>query len=281
MMKRVVAGLFVFSAFVLAQGPPPGGPGFGRGSGGGRGMGMMGGASAYVTGVPFSAVQVVQTQEALTDGNTITKKYQTNIARDSQGRVRTEETITPRSGSTGQTQTIVTILDYVAQTRTVLDSSTMTAWQSPLRVPSSNRGGGLRPAGTAFAPRVAGAGQENAPNITRTTMAPQVVNGVLASGTQHVEVIPAGQIGNERAIQITRQTWVSNALKVPVQIRSSDPRFGITSMELTNIVQSEPNGSLFVVPAGYTVKQGRGGPGFAGPGGPRPGAQNRGGRQPK
>jgi len=44
-------------------------------------MGMMGGASPYVTGAPFSAVQVVQTQESLMDGNTITKKYQTNLAR--------------------------------------------------------------------------------------------------------------------------------------------------------------------------------------------------------
>jgi hypothetical protein len=94
----------------------------------------------------------------------------------------------------------------------------------------------------------------------------QVVNGVLATGTQVVETIAAGQIGNDRAIQITRLTWVSVDLKVPVQIRSSDPRFGTTVMDLTNIVQAEPNGSLFVVPAGYTVKQGRGGPGF-GPGG--------------
>jgi hypothetical protein len=116
----------------------------------------------------------------------------------------------------------------------------------------------------------------------RTDLTPQSVNGVLAAGTQHSETIPAGAIGNARPIQTTRITWVSNDLKVPVRIQSSDPRFGSTDMELTNISQGEPSASLFVVPAGYTVKTGgpggfggpRGGPG--GPGGDR--AQNRGPR---
>ena len=47
-------------------------------------------------------------------------------------------------------------------------------------------------------------------------------------------------------------------------------------MELTNIAQTEPSASLFVVPAGYTVTQGGGG---RGPGGPR-GAARRGSRPP-
>jgi hypothetical protein len=39
-------------------------------------------------------------------------------------------------------------------------------------------------------------------------------------------------------------------------------------MDLTNIIQAEPSASLFVVPAGYTLKTG-GGPGRpGGPGGP-------------
>jgi hypothetical protein len=222
-------------------------------------MGIFAGANAFVTGAPFSAVEVVQTQEALTDGNTITRKYQTTIARDGQGRLRTEQVVTPPAGSTAQPHTIVTILDYVGQSRYVLDSSTMTAYQAPLRIPPA--GAGVRGPGSA------GTTRPNAPVVTTTSLPQQVVNGVLATGTQVVQTIAAGQIGNDKPIQISRQTWVAIDLKVPVQIRSSDPRFGTTVMDLTNIVQAEPNGSLFVVPAGYTVKQGRGGPGF-GPGGP-------------
>lgn len=233
-------------------GPPPGGFG-GRGMDG-FGMGSLGGPQSYVTGAPYSAVEVVQTTEPLADGNSINHKSQTVVHRDGQGRVRTEQTVTPPTSSGKQPYTIVTILDYVAGTRYLLDSSTMTATQSPLRIPATRTGGASSPSGR----RGPGGGTESspmaAPMITRTTLNPQMVNGVLASGTHHVQTIPAGEIGNEKAIQISRQMWISNDLKVPVQIRSSDPRFGTTVMDLTNIVSAEPSQSLFVVPAGYTVK---------------------------
>jgi hypothetical protein len=176
----------------------------------------------------------------------------------------------------------VTILDYVAGKRYELDSSTMTAHESPLHAPparpatatdgtapAGRRGGGNANGGTQAGLRA---------NVVRTTLTPQSVNGVLASGTQHAETIPAGAIGNAKPIQTSRTMWVSNDLKVPVQIKSIDPRFGTTQMDLTNIVQAEPNSTLFVVPAGYTVTSG---PGFGGPrGGPGPRAQGRRGPPP-
>jgi hypothetical protein len=275
--------LLLPAAALFAQGPRGGG-GFGPM---GRGPGMMGGAPSLVTGAPYSAVEVVQSQETLADGNVIQRKSQTTVYRDSQGRVRTEETITPEASTGKQPYTVVTILDYVGGYRYVLNSSTMTASQSPLRaphnpppntsgtgpVPMGRRGGG--PGG-----QTAGAQTEQArPNVVRTTLSPQSVNGVLAAGTQHTETIPVGAIGNARPIQTSRVMWVSNDLKVPVQIKSVDPRFGSTDMELTNIVQAEPSASLFVVPAGYTVKA-EGGRGPGGPGGPGggPRGQNRGPR---
>jgi hypothetical protein len=98
----------------------------------------------------------------------------------------------------------------------------------------------------------------------------------LASGTTTTQTIPAGAIGNAQAIQTVRTTWISTALQVPVEIKTSDPRSGTTDMELTGIVQGEPDGSLFKVPSNYTIKTG--GPGMGGPGmggamgGPGPGA---------
>jgi len=278
-MKYANAVLFVLlpASALLAQGPRGGG-GFGPM---GRGPGMGGGPSV-VTGAPYSATEVVQSQETLADGNVIQRKRTTNVYRDSQGRVRTEETITPEASTGKQPYTLVTILDYVGGKRYVLNSSTMTGTQSPLRAPHNPPPGSANAAGVVPGGRRGGgpnggngAGNGNAqsdalrPNVVRTALNPQSVNGVLAAGTQHTETIPVGAIGNARAIQTTRVTWVSNDLKVPVQIKSNDPRFGSTDMELTNIVQAEPSGSLFVVPAGYTVKAGNGfGPRGGGPGGP-------------
>src|SRR4051794_23136461 len=119
MKKAVLIGSLVFGACALvAQGPRGG---FGP-MGGGRGAGMFGGPGGFVTGAPYSGVEVVQSQEALADGNSITKKRQTNVSRDSQGRVRTEETITPPASSGKAPFTQVTILDYVGGNRYLLDS---------------------------------------------------------------------------------------------------------------------------------------------------------------
>jgi len=281
MNKKFAALMFVLlpASVLLAQGPGgPGGPG-GR-MGRGAGMGPGGPGAALVTGAPYSAVEVVQSQETLADGNVIARKHQTSVYRDSSGRVRTEETVTPDASTGKAPYTIVTILDYVGGKRYELNSSTMVAMESPLHIPRTP------PAAGTAAPqgRRGGGGAQSAqlrPNVVRTQLNPQNVNGVLAAGTQHAETIPAGAIGNTRPIQTSRTTWVSNDLKVPVQIKSSDPRFGTTQMDLTNIVQAEPSASMFVVPAGYTVKTG--GPGFGGPRGGGPGGdrpQMRGPRPP-
>jgi len=244
-MNKAIAFLLLGASLTYAQGPRGGG----FGPMGGRGMGMFGvGPQALVTGAPYSAVEVVQTVETLADGNRITNQHKTTVHRDGQGRIRTEETITPDASTGKPAYTVATILDYVGGYRYMLDSSTMTAYQSPLRIPRT-------PPASSKTPT-------QRPNVVTAELAPQSINGVLASGTQHTQTIPAGAIGNAQAIQTSRVVWMSNDLKVPVQIRSTDPRFGSTTMELTNIVQAEPSGSLFVVPAGYTLKAtGRGGPG--------------------
>jgi hypothetical protein len=244
---------------LLAQGPPDGGRGFGpRGLGGrGRGPGLLGAGPSRtpVTSAPYSAVETLNRQQSLANGNQISTKEQTNVYRDSQGRVRTETTVTPRNAtSTGTPVTIVTIFDPVAGYEYRLDSSTMIARQTALPP--------ARPASTTTRPA-----PPARPNVTTSDLGTQVINGVAAKGTQLIETIPAGAIGNAQAIQIVRATWVSTELQVPIQIKTNDPRNGTSDMELTNIAQAEPNASLFVVPAGYTVQQGggRGGPG----GGPR------------
>jgi hypothetical protein len=239
-------------ALLLAQGPPPGGgiPG-GFGPFGGRGLAIAGmGPGETVTGAPYSATQVVQSQTSFADGNRIANKHQAQVYRDSQGRIRTEETVTPPADSGKQPFTMITIIDPVAGTRTVLNSSDLTAIQSPFF-------GGRRP--RPDGPPPTPPTRTGGPQRTTASLGTQSVNGVSATGTQTTEVIPAGAIGNAQPITISRTVWISNDLKVPVQIRSSDPRFGTMDMELTNISTAEPGASLFLVPAGYTVKQGRSG----------------------
>jgi TonB family protein len=87
----------------------------------------------------------------------------------------------------------------------------------------------------------------------------QNVNGVEAEGTRTTVTIPAGEIGNERAIEMVSERWYSPELQVIVMTRHTDPRFGENSYQLTNIVRSEPARDLFEVPAGYNIREMGGG----------------------
>jgi TonB family protein len=91
---------------------------------------------------------------------------------------------------------------------------------------------------------------------TKESLGTQSIEGVQAEGTRTTTTIPAGAIGNERAIQITSERWYSPELQMVVMTRHSDPRFGETTYRLTNINRAEPDRSLFEVPSGYTVKEG-------------------------
>jgi hypothetical protein len=83
----------------------------------------------------------------------------------------------------------------------------------------------------------------------------QTIEGVEAEGTRNVVTIRAGEIGNERPIEIIFERWYSPELQTVIMTRHIDPRFGETSYRLTNISRDEPARSLFEVPAGYTIKE--------------------------
>jgi len=84
----------------------------------------------------------------------------------------------------------------------------------------------------------------------------QTVEGVEAEGSRMTVTIPAGEIGNERAIDIVSDRWYSPELQTVVMTRHSDPRFGETVYRLTNINRGEQPRTLFEVPGDYTVKSG-------------------------
>jgi hypothetical protein len=95
------------------------------------------------------------------------------------------------------------------------------------------------------------------PNEKKENLGKQMIEGVEAEGTRTTITIPAGEIGNERPIEIVSERWYSTELQLVVMTRHSDPRTGETTYKLTNINRTEPVKSLFEVPPGYTVKEGR------------------------
>ena len=93
-------------------------------------------------------------------------------------------------------------------------------------------------------------------NEVKEQLGKQLIEGVEAEGTRTTVTIPAGEIGNERPIEIVSERWYSPELQLVVMTRHSDPRFGETTYKLTNINRTEPAKTLFEVPSDYTIKEG-------------------------
>ncbi len=78
-------------------------------------------------------------------------------------------------------------------------------------------------------------------------------SGVTANGKSITHTVPAGEIGNSAPIVSTVQQWYSTELQMVVKSVRNDPRFGQSTYALSGIVRTEPDPSLFQVPAAYKI----------------------------
>jgi hypothetical protein len=209
-----------------------------------------------VKGEPYSAQAVTETVQTLGDGNRIVQKTTAMLYRDALGRERREETI-PAIGpftSQGNPPQIISISDPVAGVNYSLNSNEHTARKVPVVPPVSVAGAGGKFNVTGPAVFVAGQSEKVPANVEQLGL--KVIEGVQAEGTRTTVTIPAGQIGNDRPIDIVDELWKSPDLQVIVLSKHSDPRFGETSYSLTNISRADPPEALFQVPPDYTVRDG-------------------------
>jgi hypothetical protein len=246
--------------------PPPPGHGFGHGPGHDeiRILGFEAGlGDKTVTGAPFSASFSTETTETLADGNQIKHTSTGTIARDSQGRTRRDMTL-PAFGPiavAGQAAPHVTFVnDPVVGTRYILEADTKTARQMPPPPDKSEFTKGAHAGGHGAADK----------ETVTTSLGTQTIGGVTAEGTRYTRTIPAGQIGNVKAIVIVTERWYSADLQMVVMTKRSDPRSGDTVFQMTSIARTEPAATLFQVPADYAVTNAspRGAFRHAGRGGP-------------
>jgi hypothetical protein len=211
-----------------------------------------------VAGAPYSAEQVTEHVQILADENRIVNTTTTKMYRDSQGRTRTETTLPSFAG--GPTPPVlVTISDPVAGVTYMLNSDNKTAQKLTMKPFDSAKQKALPPlpplpGGPGIGPVVITA-QTGLPKAAAKTedLGTHDVNGILAAGTRVTETIPAGAIGNELPIETVSERWFSPDLQIMVKSVHTDPRMGQTTETLNNVNRSEPDASLFRVPADYTV----------------------------
>lgn len=245
-----------------------------------------------IVGAPYSATITNESVETLSDGNRIVHKTTGTTARDSQGRTR-QDTSLPAIGNLAAANAphLIFIHDPVAQASYTLNMTQKTA-QKMAKLPPPPSPGAPGAAGATFNVRVLEGNaapsqlpppEADAMPVTITAAAPeagagvvfekhvatiepdkgdvedlgsQTMEGVAVTGLRTTRTIPAGQIGNERAITIVTEVWSSPELKTVVYSKRTDPRMGEQTFRLTNIVRAEPSASLFTVPADFKVVEG-------------------------
>jgi hypothetical protein len=111
-------------------------------------------------------------------------------------------------------------------------------------------------AATAERHRNGGVSEEGKADVKHEDLGMQDVEGVSCHGNRETVTIPAGQVGNERPLVITTETWTSEDLHGVVLKKHNDPRFGETVYRLTDIKLGEPDASLFQPPSNFKIIQG-------------------------
>ena len=222
-----------------------------------------------VTGSPYSAEEVTLQVQTLADGTHISQPApKMKFYRDSQGRTRTERTFPLPAGAFPagvDAPVIIEIFDPVSGARYTLEPRSHTAHKISVPPPppppppnsataSANRVIRNLPGLTAAPPPVSAPdAQAQRPQFSRESLGMQTIEGVLAEGSRSTVVYPIGALGNDRPITTISETWVSPELKTIVLSKNSDPRNGDSTTRLTNISRSEPDPSLFQIPADYEV----------------------------
>lgn len=90
-------------------------------------------------------------------------------------------------------------------------------------------------------------------NVKSDSLGKRIIEGVEADGTRTTITIPAGQIGNDRALETVSERWYSNELKTIVLTTRKDPRMGENNYKLSNLRRGEPSRQLFEVPSDYKI----------------------------
>ncbi len=239
-------------------------------------------------GAAYSADSTTETTQSLQDGNRIKNTNRSKFARDTEGRTRRESTI-QMLGPIGRTEEPVIsvfINDPVAKVQYTLDSRAKVAMKSKsgssmnfqIRAQIDQR---VKQEIVRERKMIQGNTQDvivehkivgpekhavtvnlsqsiearEGGNVKREDLGRKMIEGLNAKGTKMTMIIPAGDVGNERPIEIVTESWFSEEINATVLTKHNDPRMGETVTRLENIKLGAPPKSLFEPPVDYKVEE--------------------------
>jgi hypothetical protein len=226
----------------------------------------MAGAGEVVTAAPYTATATTESTQVLADGNKIVNKTSSFVARDSQGRTRRETDLHRIGTMQVDSPKTVFINDPTTHTQYIFTPGGEATkvirsegnWKESPQIIDLRNGKGEQHTKQKVIVNVQGVherqqSKESSEQVKHEDLGTQTIEGVSAQGKRETVTIPAGQIGNEKPIEIVTETWFSPELHTMVLRKHSDPRLGDSTYRLTDIKRNEPDAALFQPPPGTKV----------------------------
>ena len=208
-----------------------------------------------VTGCPFSAVIEITQTQTLADGTHIQTKSKGVVYRDSLGRIRYENhSFVPTDKEIPESPNMIQIFDPVARFSYWLSPRNAVATRSRLDEPATNQKATTQPQQSPTRGSASPQVQEPRPDSVVEKLGTQLIEGILVTGRKNTVTFPAGMEGNDRPIVVVSEVWDSSDMGMRLLEKISNPRTGDMERRMTNLSRTEPDPSLFQVPADYTIK---------------------------
>jgi len=194
-----------------------------------------------VPALPFSGKVELELVNQLQDGTLITHKTYNLDARDSQGRTRNEARNWINLSVAPEPRLIrIELYDPSTKTRTNIFPLTKTARQWIV--------GPTIPAATPSTPTA-----PLKPETTRENIGSDSIEGLPVRGLRVNQTYPSGALGNDRPLTIVTEYWYSDDLKINLLTKRTDPRYGVQTVRVTELVRQEPDAALFAIPDEFKV----------------------------
>ena len=209
-------------------------------SGGNLNSAEITGRDETVKNQPYTAAAVIETTQTLADGNRIIQKVEQLVARDSQGRTRREQLLDRIGSLAADAPKLVFISDPVTGQDYTLNTRDKTVTvEKRIDIEALMKSAKERPS------------PQPRRDVKSENLGEKVLEGLTVKGERLSATMAAGAVGNERPLELSLETWYSPELHIFLYRKRVDPRFGEITYTVTNIRRTEPDSSLFKIPAGY------------------------------
>jgi hypothetical protein len=210
-----------------------------------------------VVDAPLSATGKREEVTKLIDGNRIVRTTTTRLVRDSQGRTRVEHVFPTPNGFRGAWPSVIQISDPISGESFMLNMLQKTASMMPPSEPSSVLQAPV--AAPPMAPQLSTpllgfgfVGTMSQTQLKETSLGEKMIDGIRAVGKRVDYTVPANTIGNQKPLKVQMEQWFSPDLGVVVLSTQRCSAGVENTYKLEQIDRSEPDSSLFTIPADFT-----------------------------